>query len=174
MRDDATSKTPLCPSAQPTMEGCLVFGVLDTRTQVPRVGYLVEAQPVTAEVLALAGPVAPAEIFRFGAPCAGHACRHFDGNDCRLATRIVQLLPVVVGALPPCQLRPDCRWWQQEGRAACLRCPQIITETFDPPELNRLAADPDTPTHRPALGSRDAIALSQRHREDAPGINLQR
>jgi len=134
------------------MEGSVVFGVLDTTTEVPRVGYLVEALPVTDEVLAIAGPVAPAEIFRFGAPCAGRACRHFDGSDCRLATRIVKLLPPVVGGLPPCQLRPDCRWWQQEGKAACLRCPQVITETYDPPELLRRAADPDTPTDRPVVG----------------------
>jgi hypothetical protein len=149
MQDDASTTTPLCPSAQPTMAGCVVFGVLDTRTEVPRVGYLVEALPVTAEVLAIADPVEPAEIYRFGAPCAGRACRHFDGSDCRLATRIVQLLPAVVDVLPPCQLRPDCRWWQQEGKAACLRCPQVITETIDPPELNRLAAEPDTPIRRP-------------------------
>jgi hypothetical protein len=155
MRDDAASNTPLCPSAQPTMAGSVVFGVLDTRTQSPRVGYLVEPRPVTDEVLAIAGPVAPAEIFRFGAPCAGRACCHFDGSDCRLATRIVQLLPVVVDVLPPCQLRRDCRWWQQEGKAACLRCPQIITETFDPPDLIRRAADPSTPTDRIIDHSRD-------------------
>jgi hypothetical protein len=147
--DDTNTNTPLCPSAQPTMEGALVFAVVDTRIPLPRVGYLVEALRVTDEVLAIAGPIAPAEIFRFGAPCAGRACRHFDGCDCRLATRIVQLLPAVVDVAPPCQLRPDCRWWQQEGKSACLRCPQVITETLDPPELNRLAADPDTPTHRP-------------------------
>ena len=51
----------------------------------------------------------------------GHACGHFDGRDCpRLATRVVQLLPPVVDGVPPCHLRPDCRWWQQEGKAACL------------------------------------------------------
>src|SRR5262245_16064495 len=127
MTDEVISEPPLCPSAQPSMEGSLVFGVLDTRSDEPRVGYLAEALPVTDEVLALAGSVAPTEIFRFGAPCAGRACRHFDGHDCRLATRIVELLPAVVGAPPPCRLRPDCRWWQQEGKAACLRCPQIVT-----------------------------------------------
>jgi hypothetical protein len=149
MPDEAAPKMPLCPSAQPTMEGSVVFGVLDTRTEVPRVGYLVEPRPVTDELLALASPVAPTQIFRFGAACGGCACRHFDGSDCRLVTRIVQLLPAVVDGLPACRLRPSCRWWQQEGKAACLRCPQIITETLDPPELYRLAADPHTPVAKP-------------------------
>jgi hypothetical protein len=125
------------------MEGSLVFGVVDTRGDVPRVGYLAEALPVTDEILALAGTVAPGQIFRFGAPCAGSACRHFDGNDCRLATRVVELLPAIVDALPPCRLRPGCRWWQQEGKAACLRCPQIVTVVLDPSETLRRTADPD-------------------------------
>jgi hypothetical protein len=59
---------------------------------------------------------------------------HFDGHDCRLATRLVQLLPAVVDRLPPCHVRPDCRWWQQEGKAACLRCPQVVTDWAQPPE----------------------------------------
>ncbi|WP_256973461.1 hypothetical protein [Nostoc sp. T09] len=33
--------------------------------------------------------------------------------------RIVEDLPGVV------QIRSSCRWWQQEGKAACMRCPQI-------------------------------------------------
>src|SRR5262249_29548856 len=127
MSDEVPSKPQLCPSAQPSIDGSVVFGVIDSTTDGPRVSYLVEAQPVTDEIVALAGAFARAEIFRFGAPCAGPACRHYNGTDCRLATRIVQLLPPVVSGLPPCGLRPDCRWWQQEGKAACLRCPQIVT-----------------------------------------------
>jgi hypothetical protein len=146
MSDEIIPKPQLCPSAQPTMEGSLVFGVVDATADGLRVGYLVEAQPVTREILALAGSVEPTEIFRFGAPCAGRGCLHYDGNDCRLATRVVQLLPQVVSGLPACQLRPSCRWWQQEGKAACLRCPQIVTVVLDPSESLRHAADPDTPT----------------------------
>jgi len=49
-----------------------------------------------------------------------------------LAAMIVQWLPSVVDTLPPCAIRPACRWWQQEGKAACVRCPQVVTETFKP------------------------------------------
>jgi hypothetical protein len=137
----------LCPSARPELEGSTVLGVVGGTAEQPRVAYLAEPRPVTPEVLALSGAVSPTAIFRFGAPCAGHACKHFDGTDCRLATRIVQLLPPVVDALPACHLRPDCRWWQQEGKAACLRCPQIVSDLRNPSQLQRQAADPEAPTH---------------------------
>jgi hypothetical protein len=43
--------------------------------------------------------------------------------------RVVEKLPAVAEDLPPCSIRRNCRWWQQEGKAACQRCPQIITDT---------------------------------------------
>src|SRR4051794_35165032 len=123
MTDDGPPRSPpLCPSAQPEMEGSVVFGVADG----PRVSYLAAPIATSVEVLALAGPVPPTEVFRFAAPCAPGGCRHFDGAACRLAERIVQLLPPAVAGVPPCPIRPDCRWWQQEGKAACLRCPTIV------------------------------------------------
>ncbi|MDB4947819.1 MAG: hypothetical protein JWM27_468 [Gemmatimonadetes bacterium] len=123
----------------------MVFGVVGGTASEPRVGYLSERLTATAEVLALTGAVQPGEVFRFGAPCAGGGCRHFDGSACRLATKLVQLAPAASGtSLPACALRPDCRWWRQEGKAACMRCPQVVTLNFSPSEGMRLAADPDT------------------------------
>jgi hypothetical protein len=124
----------LCPSAQPEMAGSVIFGIVGGTVDEPRVGYLTEVLPTTLERLALALPVKPTEVFRFGAPCAGTACRHFDGMQCRLAVRTVQRLEPVVEALPPCPVRSDCRWWRQEGRAACVRCPQVVTEIYAPTE----------------------------------------
>jgi hypothetical protein len=153
--ENARKSLPLCPSALPAMPGSVVFGVVGEGSRPALLGYLDQVVPVTEEVLALAAPVEPTEIFRFAAPCAGPACRHFDGSDCRLATRIVGLLPPVVEAVPPCQLRPTCRWWQQEGKTACLRCPQIVSETFAPSELLRRVAEPvpDLPSAEERSGS---------------------
>ena len=133
-------RTPLCPSAQPEMEGSVLFGVVGGSVEEPRVSYLDEPQPVTEKLLRLANPLKPIEIFRFAAPCAGAGCVHFDGTNCRLASRIVQLVPQVVDLLPACQVRPNCRWWQQEGKAACLRCPLVVTENYQPSEELRQAA----------------------------------
>jgi hypothetical protein len=150
MNAKARRELPLCPSAKPGMEGSVVFGVADEVGGHPLVAYLAEPQPVTDEVLALAGPVAPTEVFRFAAPCAGHGCQHFDGSHCRLATRVVQLLPRAVDRLPPCPIRSGCRWWRQEGVAACLRCPEVISETCNPSELMYRVALPETPIASPS------------------------
>lgn len=136
--------TELCPSAQPDMPGASVLGVVGGTAAVPVVGYLEEPLPVTPELLAMAGPVKPTEVFRFAAPCAGEACRHFDGTDCRLATKVVQHVPAVTQILPACTIRSDCRWWLQEGAAACRRCPIVVTEHYQPSEELRHAADPAT------------------------------
>ena len=135
------------------MHEAVVLGVITSGEQGSSVAYLREHQPVTPEIVALATPIAPTEVFRFAARCAGNACQHFDGKDCRLVTRIVDMLPAVTEALPACRIRPECRWYQQEGRAACMRCPQVVTQIFAPTETMR----------RAALGDAAAAALPAQH-----------
>src|SRR5215469_1069782 len=112
-----------CPSAQPEMADAVVLGVRGASDESPQLRYLDEPAPVTPGLLALTAPLAPTEIYRFAAHCEERACVHFDGTDCRLATRIVQILPAVADTLPTCRIRPTCRWFLQEGRPACFRCP---------------------------------------------------
>jgi hypothetical protein len=127
----------LCPSAQPGMDNCRVLGVVEQQGSTPRLVYLEQALPITPEILALAAPLKPTELYRLSATCAEGKCPHFDGADCRLATRVVQILPAVVDALPPCAIRKDCRWFSQEGGAACRRCPDITTVSYDLSETMR-------------------------------------
>jgi len=134
---------PLCPSSQPEMPGAVVFGVIDGTIERPHVTHLVQPLPATDEVLSLSGPVMPTEVFRIAAPCVGTGCKHFDGSNCRLVTRIVDQLPAVAEVLPPCTIRPSCRWWQQEGKAACMRCPQIVTHNYFPDAAVFGACDPN-------------------------------
>ncbi|MGH2587249.1 MAG: nitrogen fixation protein [Dehalococcoidia bacterium] len=136
------SERPLCPSARPEMAGAVIFGVVGGTAPAPRVAHLVQPLPVTQELLALAEPASPLQVFRTAAPCAASACAHFAQNRCRLASRIVEELPQAVDGLPACRIRPDCRWWQQEGREACLRCPLVVTEMVNPSEQLRHATDP--------------------------------
>ncbi len=142
-------EVPFCPSAQPGQEGAFAFGVVGGKVGERRVGYLEGRVPVSDELLAMSGSVKPTEVFRFGAACEGSRCSHYDGSDCRLVTKIVQLMPAVSKALPACQLRPDCRWWQQEGKKACFRCPAVVTDCYNPTEGQKLAADPKTPVPAP-------------------------
>jgi hypothetical protein len=126
------------------MDGSSIIGVRREIDGVTRIHHVADPLPVTDELLALAAPARPTEIFRFAAPCAESACSHFDGTNCRLAAKIVENVVDVVDALPPCRIRATCRWYVQEGKPACLRCPLIFSETASPsPEL-AYAADPAT------------------------------
>jgi hypothetical protein len=131
-----------CPSAQPSTDA-VVIGVVTGAPDQRRIGYLTEPQPVTEEILALSGPAAPAQIFRMASPCMGDGCKHFSGGNCSLVKRIVASFDPVVSGLPPCQIRPTCRWFRQEGRSACLRCPQVVTNSYDATDLLRQVADPE-------------------------------
>lgn len=144
---EATARKPLmCPSAQPDMEDSLVLGVLEDTPDGRRLAWIEAPQPVTPQLLSLTRDVDPRNIFRFAARCEESRCVHFDGQDCQLATRIVQILPRAVDVLPPCSIRPECRWYQQEGKAACLRCPEVITHVENASaEVISVATPPQQP-----------------------------
>jgi len=135
-------KPLMCPSAQPEMEDSVVLGILENTPEGQQLAWIEKPQPVTPQLLSLTGEVDPRNIFRFAARCEESRCVHFDGKDCRLASRIVQILPVVVDLLPACRIRPECRWYQQEGRDACLRCPQVVTHLENPTAEMVQAATP--------------------------------
>jgi hypothetical protein len=142
MTRKADAETIHCPSAQPG-PGAAVIGVVTDRDGQRQVGYLTEPQPVTAPLLALAGQRVPTEVLRIAAPCMGDGCKHFASGACKLVTRIVASFDPVVGGLPPCGIRPTCRWFRQEGPAACVRCPQVVTTTYDPTDEQRQVYDPN-------------------------------
>lgn len=140
MPDDHTQ--PQCPSAQPDWKGSVVFGIVEGSPQDPRVTYLPRTLPITPELLKLTEPVLPTEVLRFAAPCVRQACQHFNNGACRLVTKTVQNLRVVSDDLPACQIRESCRWHQQEGRSACMRCPQVVTDRLTADPALRQTADP--------------------------------
>ena len=115
-----------CPSAMEEHDCPIVFGVIEGTPERPRVAYLDKPQPLTPELIALCAPVTPAEVLRISTPCVAERCQHWDKGNCSLASRVVQVFLPVVDSVPACQLRPGCRWWIQEGKAACLRCPQVV------------------------------------------------
>jgi hypothetical protein len=122
------------------MDGARVLGVVDRGGGAARTAYVAGRVPVTEEVLAAAAPMPPTHLMRFAAPCATSACSHFEAGACRLATRIATRMEPVVDHLPACAIRPTCRWYAQEGEAACRRCPQVVTRIDAPdPDLQAIA-----------------------------------
>lgn len=141
--DTKTSTHPsFCPSAQPDWKDSVAIGVVGGAADNPKVTHFRNTLPVTEDLLALTTPVTPGEVVRFAAPCLRSGCVHFEHDQCSLAGRIVRLLPEVTARLPICPIRPRCRWWQQEGKAACARCPQVVTDNYNPSREMREAANP--------------------------------
>jgi hypothetical protein len=142
MKQAAKTRSSLsCPSVTSIGPDAQVFGVvIESASDAFQVGYLTEPLAATPKLLGAAAPAKPTQIFRAAAPCSEHACKHFDGANCLLAARITAMLDPVVSTLPRCAIRPVCRWFHQEGREACLRCPQITTEQRNPSDLDRAVA----------------------------------
>jgi len=110
----------------------VVIGVVTQGDSGPRVVPTASAMPVTPELLELAAPVGPSEVFRFASPCQSGHCPHFHSEACQLAAHSSQVLAPVTDELPKCAIRPQCRWFRQEGAAICKRCPQIVTDQYAP------------------------------------------
>jgi hypothetical protein len=140
------ARTPLCPSAPGHPGESVLIGVVTGTPDEPRVTPTNAPLEVTKELLALAEPVSPSEVFRFASTCRSESCTHFQNGRCQLADRAVTVLPEVVEHLPRCPIRSQCRWYAQQGGSICRRCPQIVTEQVAPSaamlKVVGLTADP--------------------------------
>jgi hypothetical protein len=139
-RDEATHQL-LCPSARPEWPRARVIGVVTGSVSQPRVKYLEQSVLVSDELMQMTAPAASTEVFRMAGPCMRSACQHFQNARCHLAEKIVDGLPPVSETLPECSIRSHCRWFSQEGPAACFRCPQVVTDS--PPLDSRMMAITD-------------------------------
>ncbi|MET8101506.1 hypothetical protein ABZV29_34420 [Streptomyces sp. NPDC005236] len=142
---DRPQEELLCPSAGAHSDSVLI-GVVSGSADAPRVLPTDQTMPVTQEVIDLAHPVAPTEVFRFAAPCGTGNCIHFRDAACQIAARSTVLLDEVVAQLPKCLIRARCRWFHQEGADMCRRCPQIVTKQYLPSaEMLRIVNETDPP-----------------------------
>jgi len=130
-----------CPSAQPNMEGARPFGVISGTPKETRIAFFKKSALDAFDWREKFSTSDATRLFRFGARCDEHRCGHFNGSTCSLGARVKQGLPAVVDALPPCLIRPKCRWYAEQGGEVCLRCPQVVTmiPEADTP-LNAVAA----------------------------------
>ena len=121
-----------CPSAQPEMSNARVLGIIETGSTNRQLSYVNEPLSVSSGLIKAYKLHNLSDKVRFSATCEESKCTHFDGDKCMLASRIVDKLPMVSKSLPPCLIRKTCRWFSQEGKSACFRCPQIQTYVESP------------------------------------------
>jgi hypothetical protein len=144
-----------CPSNR-CKPGSYLIGI---RQDDGAVAILPTPLPVDQHFIELAGqsPGAPEERFRFSNKCVESGCSQWTGSRCGVIDNVLQLLdgapmardiaPIAATAppapkdvtetLPPCGIRPTCRWFLQAGADACRVCPYVVThitevDTFAP------------------------------------------
>ena len=68
----------------------------------------------------------PEKRFRFAAPCQGANCVNWLGNRCQVPSQVSTLVEQVDA--PTCGIRLQCRWFHENGLAACKVCPKVTTQ----------------------------------------------
>jgi hypothetical protein len=71
----------------------------------------------------------PYHRFRFSGKCVRGRCGQWTGSRCGVIDRQMVELGTdrAVGELPECSIRPQCRWYKQEGALACALCPEVMS-----------------------------------------------
>lgn len=123
------------------MEGARPFGVISGTVQETRIAFFKKGALDGFDWREKFATADATRLFRFGARCEESRCCHFNGSNCSLGYRVKSGLPAVVDTLPSCLIRPNCRWYAEQGSEVCLRCPQVVTmiPEADTP-LNAVAA----------------------------------
>lgn len=122
-----TPSTTLCPSAR-AEEGALLLGIVGTNQEVR---MLAEPEPLTAELAeAVAAVDEPEKHFRFANRCVKSGCNQWHEGRCGVIDLVMSFNQHLTEAasLPPCAIRPQCRWHKQAGSRACVVCPFIVTD----------------------------------------------
>jgi hypothetical protein len=69
--------------------------------------------------------------YRFAGPCVTSKCGFWTGEYCGLGAKLVESYQDTGEPqleLPKCAIRRTCRWFAEQGPAACSPCSYVITE----------------------------------------------
>ncbi len=128
----------MCPST--SVENATVFlGMIGSGG---RVAYVSPAVPLSRDdIEALpADERRPLEAqYRFAGPCVESECGHWSGSHCGLGELIADAGEAADLAgesnggpsgerLAKCGIRPQCRWYADQGARACRACPRVVTD----------------------------------------------
>lgn len=123
----ADTEMRTCPSTSCT-EGNLLIGIIRPDGTVAPVRPPLKLDPSFVR-RAENGDRAPESRLRFAGPCITTQCHHWQDQRCGVADLVADSAEARVstaGPLPPCAIRPTCRWWAQRGMSACRICPEIV------------------------------------------------
>lgn len=121
-------ESKMCPSHR-CKPGSQLLGI---RQDDGTVAILPQPLPVTEEFIKTVSrhEVPPEQRFRFTNKCIEGGCHQWTGTACGVVEKMVGFLDKVqpLKKLPPCAIRPHCRWFSQRSGDACAVCSYVITD----------------------------------------------
>ncbi|GAB2958449.1 hypothetical protein GCM10027280_54000 [Micromonospora polyrhachis] len=138
MSDESRRADPperMCPST-PRENATVFLGMI---TPAGRVAYVTPAVPAQvvlddqADAADQDKPAGPVEArYRLAGPCVTTSCGFWTGDHCGLGARLSASYQETVTqqetGLPRCAIRRSCRWFAEQGPAACGPCSHVITD----------------------------------------------
>lgn len=125
-------KTPghnkTCPSSH-CADGAILLGVVGPHGVIYR-EQLTRIDAAFVELASQGGT--PEKRFRFANKCVENGCKQWSNGKCGVIEAVMNHYPGEAsedGDLPRCSIRDTCRWFSQAGRAACMICPGIVTDS---------------------------------------------
>lgn len=118
----------LCPSSR-AKPGAQLLGVRQRDGTVAILPHTLPVDETFMEAVA-ADPTPPEQRFRFTNKCIESGCQQWQGGSCGVINHIVTFLDKIPSQepLPACSIRPQCRWFLQQGKDTCTMCPYVLTE----------------------------------------------
>ena len=116
----------LCPSST-CQDGAILLGIVLPTGQVAFSGSRII---VDQEFVRIAHEGrTPEKRFRFAGTCAKSGCGQWTGSRCGVIDTVMETIEGdAESLLPESSIRPQCRWFLQSGPAACVVCPEVITD----------------------------------------------
>jgi hypothetical protein len=121
---DDTDGALTCPSSHGA-PGNLLIGIVAGDGSVMAVRPPLPVDETFVDQARHASERPPEARFRFAGPCETNSCRQWTGSRCAVGD-IAAATHRGPQPLQPCAIRPTCRWWAQNGAAACRGCTLVV------------------------------------------------
>jgi hypothetical protein len=125
--DTAAAQT--CPSSH-CAPGNLLIGIVAGDGSIVPVRPPLPVDETFVDEAQQASGRPPEARFRFAGRCVTSLCRQWTGSRCVVGDVVAASDPGPQ-SLQPCAIRPTCRWWAQNGPAACRGCTLVVHTVAD-------------------------------------------
>jgi hypothetical protein len=111
-----------CPSMLPGLARGVIAKVVRNDE---RLRFLAEEIPVPAALPLAVDSETVLKRARFVGACRTDECGHWTGVTCRLGHAIASVEIQSSSKVAPCAIRSSCRWFKENGSAACAPCQHV-------------------------------------------------